>query len=270
MIFRSKGVDLSKYSRNLNLISFSNVNLVKIDMPCCEITDICLKGINQFPSKLRILNLNYNPLGEEGERELLRLLKPLQNLENLYVSHCDLDGQSEFNKESLRVLDMSNNRLDGTGAIRFVQQNLVSLNLFQSPNENLIDRIFMKCSSLEFLKILELGSCCINHSDIRKIITQAPHLTRLNVSRNPELNFGTLAMILESLNFLEYLDFSRCMLIKEKPVSNFVLKNPEKFTLLMTLDHKIVNFWKQLWGQGSVVKTLPENIVLFKGESYFN
>lgn len=251
--FKCLAANLNLSGRQLNSIFSCHSNLVEIQMPCCELTYMCLKQIERFPDLLTLLNLNYNYFGNEGEEELKRLLEPLQNLQILSLRSCDLNCQYEFDLKYLREIDISFNPLDGVGAINFVQKKLVSLNLShtQSDQKSLLDRILLKCSLMPFLETLELASCSITPSDVGNILSKISRLKKLDLSHNTALTFTTLIMILKGSKSLEYLDMSKCETIKKTPVRGLALKNPQKFTLFIT---KLSSHGKN-YGRGQVQRS---------------
>ncbi|XP_049328973.1 NACHT, LRR and PYD domains-containing protein 3-like [Astyanax mexicanus] len=102
--------------------------LEKLQLEFCSITgEDCaalVSALKSNPSQLRVLNLNYNKLGESGVKLLTDLLEdPHSKLEKLQLEFCSITGEDcaalvsalKSNPSQLRVLNLNYNKLGESG-----------------------------------------------------------------------------------------------------------------------------------------------------------
>ena len=171
----------------IEILRRSKSNLRELDLFGSSITGIGLEeGVNSF-SNLEILNLAYcQKLTNEGLVEILRI-----------------------SENKLRVLDLSNTRITGSGLGVNSLPNLETLNLAycrKLTSEGLIEILRISGNNL---RVLNLSRTRIVGIGLEKGVNSLPNLERLNLSCCDKLTDGGVVEILKiSGSKLRYLDVS--------------------------------------------------------------
>ncbi|OXU24659.1 hypothetical protein TSAR_000170 [Trichomalopsis sarcophagae] len=258
-----------------NLLNRAIAQLSRLDelhLQCCDLDFKCLSCIEALPISIRVLDLSYNPLTGRCQKILYELLKPLERLQNLALRYCELDDfRFVVTSGSLVNLDLSWNPIGGQGVANMLQRQLLSLNISNTQNfiggrVNVIDKIFFSDSLVSFytLESLEIGSCQATDLDVEKILSQAPNLTRINVSNNINVTKTSLCAILQRNPTMTYINLTGCRLVEEPPEANLKITSPQVCTLLVHMRHDVIDAWENLWQRKGYSKKLPHSLVMFK------
>ncbi|XP_058807666.1 tonsoku-like protein [Phymastichus coffea] len=279
------------YQKNLQILSMSKhsfyysadllnyaiaqlSSLCELHLQCCDISFNCLSLIEKLPATLRVLDLNYNPLGSKSLTRLYQLIKPLDRLQTLKLRSCDLtDFPDRYSSNSLVNLDISWNPIGGQGIVNLLQRQLISLNISNTqkvsidPESSVINRIFINKSlgfTLEYLEHLDLSGIGATDLIVDMIITQTPSLLSINLSNNIRVTEVSLQNLLARKPTMTSIDLSGCSFIDTVPKASLKILNPRVCTVLAHMSLEVIDAWQSLWEGKGYTKKLPNSLVLFK------
>lgn len=210
-------------------------NLQSLDLSNCKLMHELSEESFTNASKLRVLNLNGNPifaadltaalrllptlhklsLSDCGMRRLPNAFNVLENLEELDISHNPLSDAfvSLLNPlKSLEYLDMSYCNLGHVGSNTFAQMtSLKKLILSGNQLNDLEEGLFANLSRLESL---ELNNCGLKYPVDPKVFGELvdTNIMELKLSGNPLVVPEEGALLPKQLSNLEVLDISNCNL----------------------------------------------------------
>lgn len=143
-VLHLSGGALNPFGDELNEMLSQLLNLQELHMSGCDIDHQFLNSIESFPGQLRVLDLSYNPLGQQSVRKLHELLPPLEYLQTLNLRCCQLkELKQDYVNHNLNSLDVSHNKLGAHEICHFIQQQMLSLCLSNTllPGDNLLDKV---------------------------------------------------------------------------------------------------------------------------------
>ncbi|XP_015595253.1 tonsoku-like protein [Cephus cinctus] len=268
-VLHLSGITLFHFGDLLNSSLMQLISLQELHMRGCDIDYNCLFQIDKLPLQLKILDLSYNILGSESEGKLYQLLAPLKCLQTLNLCSCELqDLPYAITSNALVNLDVSWNNLGGEGVDKFLQRQMLSLNLSNTleRNKSPVITVLLNnfATSLYTLESLELACCHIQDSDVDNILSKCPNLARLVLNGNSNLTKCSVIAALKHVPTLTYIDISGCTEISDEPEPEVTIQNPEVCTLMISMEPKVQSSWLVLWKDSGIVKSLPYNVAIFK------
>ena len=263
------GGTLFDHGKLLNITIQRLPSLYELYLQNCDIDFEVLSWIENFPQQLRILNLNYNPLGSQSQEKLYNLLAPLKHLQTLSLRYCKLDEfRYTLTNESLENLDVSWNSLGGEEIRRLLQSKMLNLtlsNVQSTCDSNLVSKIINNPRySLFALETLELSFCEIKDSDVRRILSETPNLSRFILGGNKNVTKISVYALLKREPSLFYIDVGGCTEIVDLPSTDVIIANPEVCTFIVSMTDSVINAWEELWRGRGIANKLPYNVVIFK------
>ncbi|XP_076238702.1 tonsoku-like protein isoform X2 [Calliopsis andreniformis] len=261
--------ELHEIGPALNSCILKISTLQELCLQGCDIDSNCLSKLEKLPVHLKLLDLSYNPLGSSSQEILFKLLAPLTRLRTLNLRYCQLSNfRFLLNNSSLVNLDISWNSFNEDGLCTLLQRQLLNLNLSNtafSSEFNLVQSIFnRKESSFENLECLELASCNLADTDIKKILSQASNLSKVILRGNRGVGAQSLNLLLNHTPTLRHIDISGCKTVDEYPDTEIFIENPETCTLIASMAPEVYKCWLCLWRGKATAKKLAHNLVIFK------
>ena len=109
-----------------------------------------------------------------------------------------------------------------------------------------------------------MSNCDATDFDVEKILSKIPNLTQINLCNNENITLNTLIALLSRKPSMRLINMSGCQQIVTAPEPRVKVLAPELCTLIVNMNHEVVNDWEKLWLNKGTSMRWPHSLYIFK------